>query len=527
VGSYVIVASGLTAGNYSISYVDGSLTIDKAMLTVTANDVTKTYDGVAYAGGNGVSYSGFVHGETAGVLTGSVSYSGSSQGAVNTGQYDIIPSGYLSDNYMISYTNGKLMIEKATLTITADSQARCYGINNPNFTMNYSGWVNGEGTGVLSAQASVTTTATVNSVAGTYSIVPGGAVADNYTIIYANGVLTIYALPEITLTAANGSILCGNNASITLAASGNYSYQWLQDNTSIPGVNTGTLVVSTKGVYTAVGTDVHGCIANADNSITVTSIMPATAAFNYDSYCAGKEVIFTNASDIRNSGDVTYKWMSGDGQTSDRKDATFTYLMAGDYVAALTITPNSCPSLATTITRDVNIAAQIDGVRLTDVTTTAGLATQLTARELTGALYTWTPANGLSDASIYNPVAKLEGGQEYLIRMEFASGCNTVDTLRVNTTVGYDMMAANAFTPNGDGQNDVFRVHLKGVKQFIYLMIYDRWGNKIFETKDPAIGWDGRFSGVLQEVGTYIWSAEAIDVNGNTMHRQGVVILVK
>jgi len=527
-GSYVIVPSGLVASNYSITYVNGALTINKAVLTVIANDVTKTYDGVVYSGGNGVTLSGLVNGETAaGVLTGTLTYSGSSQGAVNAGTYEIIPAGYTADNYAINYTNGTLIIGKTTLTITADNQVRCYGINNSNFTLSYSGWVNGEGTSVLSSLASANSTATVSSVAGTYSIVPGGAVAANYTIIYVNGTLTIYALPEITITAAGGTVLCGNNASISLTASGNYSYQWLQDNVGIPGVNTGTLNVSTTGIYTVVATDGNGCTADADNSISITRILPATTAFDYDSYCAGKEVTFTNTSDITTSGEVTYTWMSGDGQTSSGKDAIFTYLTAGSYVAALTITPTSCPSLATTTTHNMNIDVQINGSRLTDVNTTAGLATQLAGRNLAGAEYTWTPARGLSDATIYNPIATLEDNQEYLIQMNFASGCKTVDTLLVNTAVRYEIIAANAFTPNGDGQNDVFKVHLRGMKQFVYLMIYDRWGNKVFETRDPAVGWNGRLEGVLLGLGTYIWSAEAIDVNGRTVHRQGVVTLVR
>jgi hypothetical protein len=80
VGAYGLTGSGLSSGNYTITYAPGTLMVNKTALTVTANDAAKTYDGLAYVGGNGVSYAGFVNGETASVLGGSLAYGGSAQG---------------------------------------------------------------------------------------------------------------------------------------------------------------------------------------------------------------------------------------------------------------------------------------------------------------------------------------------------------------------------------------------------------------------------------------------------------------
>ncbi|TAK64175.1 filamentous hemagglutinin N-terminal domain-containing protein [Methylobacter sp.] len=123
VGSYAITPSGLTSGNYDFSYVNGSLTVNPAALTVTANGFSKIYDGLAYSGGNGVSYSGFVNGEGSGVLGGALAYGGSSQNAVNTGSYAITPSGLTSSNYTISYANGALTINAAPLIVTTSNPA--------------------------------------------------------------------------------------------------------------------------------------------------------------------------------------------------------------------------------------------------------------------------------------------------------------------------------------------------------------------------------------------------------------------
>src|SRR4029077_3709229 len=100
--------------------------INPAALTITANDASKVYDGLAFSSGNGVSYLGFVNGETASVLSGTLSYGGTSQGAINVGSYTIIPSGLSSGNYTISYVNGSLTITPAGLTITANNASKIY-----------------------------------------------------------------------------------------------------------------------------------------------------------------------------------------------------------------------------------------------------------------------------------------------------------------------------------------------------------------------------------------------------------------
>ena len=100
--SYSITPGGLTSGNYNISYTDGTLTIGKADLSVKANNATKTYDGLAYSGGSGVTYSGLVNSETSTVLGGSLTYGGSSQGAKDANSYHITPGGLTSGNYSIN-----------------------------------------------------------------------------------------------------------------------------------------------------------------------------------------------------------------------------------------------------------------------------------------------------------------------------------------------------------------------------------------------------------------------------------------
>ncbi|MEO6031027.1 MAG: filamentous hemagglutinin N-terminal domain-containing protein [Burkholderiaceae bacterium] len=115
-GTYSITPGGLVyidPQRHALTFVDGALTIGQAALTVTAHAASKTYDGAAYSGGNGVTYGGLVNGETSAVLGGALGYTGSSQGAVDVGSYVLTPQGLSSGNYQLSYVDGALSIDPA------------------------------------------------------------------------------------------------------------------------------------------------------------------------------------------------------------------------------------------------------------------------------------------------------------------------------------------------------------------------------------------------------------------------------
>ena len=117
-GGHGINGSGLSAnnGNYVFVQAPGNgtaLTITPAPLSVTANNASKDANGVPYAGGNGVVFSGFVNGESATVLGGTLGYGGNSQGATGAGSYAITPQGLTAGNYAISFRDGALTINNS------------------------------------------------------------------------------------------------------------------------------------------------------------------------------------------------------------------------------------------------------------------------------------------------------------------------------------------------------------------------------------------------------------------------------
>jgi len=175
------------------SATGGALTIDPAPLTITANIDRKTYDGLLYKGGNGVSYSGFVNGETPSVLTGTLSYKGTSQGAVNFGAYPIEPTGLSSNNYAIDYNTGLLFISKAPLTLTANDLHKLQGIpyffDGTEYLAN--GLVNGETIGGVDL-SSLGASSKAKAINSPYIINIGNAQGgtfnpNNYNISYNTG----------------------------------------------------------------------------------------------------------------------------------------------------------------------------------------------------------------------------------------------------------------------------------------------------------------------------------------------------
>jgi hypothetical protein len=208
VGPYPITASlgTLSAANYGFSFVNGTLTISKATLTVTANNASRAY-GVANPAFTD-TISGFINGDTQSVVSGAALLSTTATASSAVGSYPIAASlGTLSaTNYGFSFVSGTLTISKATLTVTANNASRAYGVANPTFTDTISGFVNGDTQSVVSGAASLSTTATASSTVGPYPIAAslGTLSAANYGFSLVNGTLTI-SKATLTVTANNAS----------------------------------------------------------------------------------------------------------------------------------------------------------------------------------------------------------------------------------------------------------------------------------------------------------------------------------
>ncbi len=145
--------------------------------------------------------------------------------------------------------------------------------------------------------------------------------------------------------------------------------------------------------------------------------------------------------------------------------------------------------------------------------------------------YAWLPSTGLNNSSIANPIATLGAGIDsiyYKVTATNSSGCSGVDYILVHVYKSKpDILVPNAFTPNGDGRNDIIKPIPIGIATLNYFRIYNRWGQMLFSTGEFNKGWDGNLNGTQQQSGTYVYMTEGIDYLGNTIFRKGTVVLIR
>jgi gliding motility-associated-like protein len=92
--------------------------------------------------------------------------------------------------------------------------------------------------------------------------------------------------------------------------------------------------------------------------------------------------------------------------------------------------------------------------------------------------------------------------------------------------LGNSIFIPNAFSPNGDGHNDVFLVYGTNIAS-VEMRIYTQWGHLLFESKDRSRGWDGTYSGVIQPIGVYVYVIKATLQDGTVIDRKGSVNLIR
>ena len=256
-GNYAITPGGGSATNYTFNYVNGTLTVGPAALTVTANDQTMTYGG-AVPSPLTVSFSGFVNGDNSSSLGTQPTASTAATSTSPAGTYPITPSGGTAANYTFTYQPGTLTIGKAQLTVTADNKAMPLGGPLPPLTVSYSGFVGTDNASSLSTQPTATTTATASSGSGTYPISPAGGVSPNYTFKYVNGTLSV-GQAVLTITANPASSVYGaplaGPGSLTVTYSGfvngdgpnNLTTKPTVANSATPGAPAGTYTLTPSG----------------------------------------------------------------------------------------------------------------------------------------------------------------------------------------------------------------------------------------------------------------------------------------
>lgn len=246
--------------------------------------------------------------------------------------------------------------------------------------------------------------------------------------------------------------------------------------------------------------------------------------------CAPITIHFNNNSSMQGGSIIEYHWDFDDGYTSFQPDPTHTFLEAGNYNVSLTVqTSNGCEIVKTegldleifpspTAAFDVNppiTTVNESSIRITD----ESIGAVQWEYDLNDGNYSNLPSltHIFSDVRVYYITQYVQN--EY--------GCTDSTQRAVEILDDFTLYVPNAFTPgDANAKNDYFTWAVSGFESF-EISVYNRWGEIVFQTKDPYSFWDGTYNGQRARDGVYIWKVTAMDILGETHHVTGHVTLLK
>ena len=304
-----------------------------------------------------------------------------------------------------------------------------------------------------------------------------------------------------------------------------YTFTWKENGTVIC---TGTSItvdpVATATQYCVELTETCGSPV-ADSCMTInfpTAIVPSYIS-NLPYSCLPGDFIFLNQSN--NSGEIDSVVVDfGDGNTGifyGDSNLTHTYTSAGIYTVSVVttsiqgcITTNTFPGIATVIANP-----EADFTMSANPTTIFETVVKMQDKSSPGVVnWTWSaPGSNPNNSTYENPTFHYPEGVvgTYTIQLivETPEGC--VDTIERVLSVNSDIIfyAPNAFTPDGDEFNQTWKFYVSGIDEYNFeLLIFDRWGEVIWETRDPNAAWDGTYNGKVVQAGAYSWIARVKDI---------------
>ncbi len=509
--------TNLTSGTYIVIATDANGCIQVDSITITeppaplmSVDVT---DAVCY-GGNGSA--------TANPSGGTPPYNymwSNNAGNMQTitppaGNYTVSASDALSCNQTASF----VINEPSEIILTVQqTNVLCYGDATGDITVSASG-----GTGsvyIFTWIPNVSSTGLASSlVAGTYNVTVADAAnctVDTFAVI-TEPAAALSTASQATATQCFG----GSDGTIVTTPAGGtagYTFVWT------PNVsNSSSAVGLSAGTYDILISDANNCTLLETVAVTEpTQIAGNAVSVDVTCYQYTDGQIIVNAS----GGTPSYSYQLSTG--AQNATGLFTALATGSYDVTVSDN-NNC-----TITESV-IISEPDSVTISvtpdPVTVDLGNLVQLqTITNQSGTLtYAWGPPNGLD---CYDCAAPMFGGNYdmvYTVTVTNSSGCTGSYSMKVTVIPNYNVFIPNAFTPNGDGANDVWQIfgNIPGIKQ-IEVKVFNRWGEKVFETTDINFAWDGNYKGEAMP-GVYTYTAKFVWLNNhNDNNYKGTLTLLR
>lgn len=314
---------------------------------------------------------------------------------------------------------------------------------------------------------------------------------------------TVTVLPSPNVDLGPDQSLCEGDTATLDAGLGFLSYLWSTSETSQ------TINVLTGGTYYVTVNDTGSC-PGIDSVIIIFDTIPIAYILGDTAMCYGDSVVLTGY------GGGAYLWSTSSTQNS----ITVSPLSNSTYT--LTVSNGSCTDVASYTVTVYPLPNVYAG---NDTTITAGSSVQLLATG--GVYYTWSPIWYLSCIDCPDPVCTPDVTTVYTVTVTDANGCSNTDDVIVYVEYNcVDIFVPTAFAPNGNNYNDYFHV-LGGCFSTFNMKIFDRWGNKIFESNDQEDGWDGSYKGEPMDGGIYYYIYSGMRIDGETDSGNGNITLIR
>jgi gliding motility-associated-like protein len=329
--------------------------------------------------------------------------------------------------------------------------------------------------------------------------------------------------PPPVVTASNDTVVCVGDAA-TLLGYGAVTYTWDPPATlSCTACNPTMASPTVETMYTVTGTDARGCIDTA--TVTVGLRTHTTSrAWGDTAVCEGVPV------QLFDTGGTTYLWLPPLGLNSN---TVYNPIASSPYTTIYTVVAKlaGCIPDTNTVTVFIYPTPTVDAGPNQKLL--AGSLAYIKATGTDIATYSWSPDETLSCSDCFNPVASMSVMTTYYVDVASNHGCKASDSVTILLYCdNSQVFIPNAFTPNGDGQNDVFYPRGMGLKYIKTFRIYNRWGELLFQREgislnDPDGGWDGSFKGETPRPDVYVYILEAVCYTGEDIHLKGDVSILK
>ncbi|MBK8659246.1 MAG: gliding motility-associated C-terminal domain-containing protein, partial [Bacteroidetes bacterium] len=345
-----------------------------------------------------------------------------------------------------------------------------------------------------------------------------GADANGCQYLSNSITVTVNPAPVLSLVSSQDETCFGDNdGSITVNATGGqspYNFDW---NTT-PVQSGATASNLAAGSYDAIATDGNGCADTA----TYTISSPAQLILNIDNVTGASCFGFTDASvTVSTTGGnspYTYNWSNGS------VGSILSNVGAGTY----SVTVNDINNCSETSSMAVAEPQQFTLATLSFDSIPFGteLPIDLNVQPAGTYTYEWSPANYLSCDDCASPVFSAIRNSAYTVTVTDVSGCTVTATINVNVDAQKPVFIPNVFTPNGDNANDVFSVFVNNVTYYS-LMVFNRSGEKVFDSFNENTGWDGFYRGKEAPPGVYVYVVNVTFLDGENQRFKGTVTLLR